>query len=45
LLLRMHSGEAANTNFIIFALIRTGSEPVIYSTHGEQAYQYTNNVV
>jgi hypothetical protein len=33
----MHSGEAANTNFIIFALIRTGSEPVIYSTHGEQA--------
>ena len=27
------SGEATNTNFIVFALTRSGLEPTIYHTH------------
>jgi hypothetical protein len=31
------SGEAANTNFIVFGLTRPGFEPTIYRTRGEHA--------
>ena len=31
----MNSGEATNTNFIVFGLTRSGLEPMIYHTRGE----------
>ena len=39
------SGEATNTNFIIFGLIRSGLEPTIYRTGGEHANHYTTDAV
>ena len=41
----MLSGEATHTNFIIFDLTRSGLEPMIYRTRGEQANQYTTEAV
>jgi hypothetical protein len=35
------SGEATNTNFIVFGLIRLGREPTIYRTRDEHANHYT----
>jgi hypothetical protein len=35
------SGEATNTNFIVFGLTRPGLEPMIYRTLGEHANHYT----
>jgi hypothetical protein len=39
------SGEATNTNFIVFGLTRPGHEPTIYSTRGEHANQYATDAV
>ena len=39
------SGEAANTNFIVFTLTRSGLEPTIYNTWGEDANHYTADAV
>ena len=39
------SGEATNTNFIVFGLTRSGLEPMIYRTRGEHANHYTTDVV
>jgi hypothetical protein len=39
------SGEATNTNFIVFGLTRPGLEPIIYHTRGEHANYYTNDAV
>jgi hypothetical protein len=39
------SGEAANTNFIVFGLIRPGIEPTIYRTQGEHANHRTTDAV
>jgi hypothetical protein len=36
----MPSGEATNTNFIVFGLTRPGLEPMIYLTREEHAYHY-----
>ena len=36
----MLSGEATNTNFIVFGLTRPGLEPMIYRTREEHAYHY-----
>ena len=41
----MPSGEAANTNFIIFDLIRPCLGHTIYRTRGEHAYHYTTDVL
>ena len=41
----MISGEATNTNFIIFGLIRSGLEPTIYRTGGEPANHYATDAV
>ena len=41
----MLSGEAANTNFIVFGLARPGLEPTNYHTQGEHANHYTPNAV
>jgi hypothetical protein len=38
-------GEATNTNFIVSGLTRSGIEPMIYHTQGEQANHYTTNAV
>jgi hypothetical protein len=38
------SGEAANTNFIVFCLTQPGHEPTIYCTQGEHANHYTTGV-
>ena len=37
----MLSGEATNTDFIVFGLNRPGLEPTIYRTGGEKATHYT----
>ena len=37
----VHSGEATNTNFIIFGLTRSGLEPTIYHYY----YHYTTDAV
>jgi hypothetical protein len=37
----MFSGEAINTNFIVFGLTRPGIKPTIYCTQGEHANHYT----
>jgi hypothetical protein len=39
------SGEATNTNFIIFGLTRPGIEPTIYRIRDEHANDYTINAV
>jgi hypothetical protein len=39
------SGEATNTNFIIFGLTRSGLVYPIYRTQGEQANHYTTDEV
>jgi len=41
----MLSGEAANTNFLVFGLIRLHREPNIYPTRGKHANYYTNDAV
>ena len=42
---RGSSGEAANTNFIVFGLTRTRREPTRFHTRGEHATHYTTDVV
>ena len=37
------SGEASNTNFIVFGLTRLGLEPTIYRTQGEHANHYATD--
>ena len=37
----MRSGDATNTNFIVFGLTRSGIEPTIYRSRGEHANSYT----
>jgi hypothetical protein len=39
----MFSGEAANTDCIVFGLTRPGLEPMIYHTRGEHANQYATD--
>jgi hypothetical protein len=39
------SGEATNTNFIVFGLTRSGLESTIYRTRGEHANHYTADAV
>jgi hypothetical protein len=41
----MLSGEVANTNFIIFSLMRSGIEPTIYCTRGQHSNHYTSDAV
>jgi hypothetical protein len=41
----MLSGEATNTNFIVFGLTGPGLEPMIYRTQGEHANYYTTDEV
>ena len=44
-LLLLLSGEATNTNFIVFGVIGSGLEPTIYRTRGEHTNHYTIGVV
>jgi hypothetical protein len=37
----MLSGEATNTNFIVFGLTQPGLETMIYQTQGERSNYYT----
>jgi hypothetical protein len=37
----MLSGEATNTNFIVFGLTQPGLETMIYQTQGERSNHYT----
>jgi hypothetical protein len=39
----MLSGEATNTNFIVFGLTRPELKPMIYHTQGEHANHYTTD--
>ena len=39
------SGEATNTNFIVFGLTRTGLESTIYRTRGDHANHYATDAV
>jgi hypothetical protein len=39
------SGEAINTNFIVFGLTRPGLKPTIYHTRGEHANHYAIDAV
>ena len=41
----MLSGEATNTNLIVFGLTRPGIEPTIYRTRGEHADHYASDAV
>jgi hypothetical protein len=41
----MLSGEATNTNFIVFGLTRPGLEPTIYRIRGEHANDNATDVV
>jgi hypothetical protein len=41
----MLSGEATNTNFIVFGLTRPMIEPKIYRIRGEHANHYTTDAV
>ena len=41
----MLSGEATNTNFIVFGLIWPGLEPTIYHTRGEHTNNYATDAV
>ena len=40
----MLSGEATNTNFIVFDLLRSGLEHTIYRTRGENANNYQGRI-
>jgi hypothetical protein len=44
-LFRVLSGEATNTNFIVFGLTRPGFEPTIYLTRCECTNHYTTDTV
>jgi len=39
------SGEATNTNFIVFGFTRSEIKPTIYRTWGEHASRYTIDAV
>ena len=39
------SGEATNSNFIIFGLTRSGLEPTMYCTRGEHVDHYTTDAI
>ena len=39
------SGEATNTNFIVFGLTQSGLEPMIYRTRGEHTNHYNTDAV
>jgi len=41
----MLSGEATNTNSIVFGLTLPGLEPTIYNTQGEHVNNYTPKAV
>ena len=41
----MLNGEATNTDFLVFGLIRLGFEPTIYRTCGEHANHYATDAV
>ena len=41
----MLSGNAANTDFIVFGLIRPGLEPMIYHAQGEHGDHYAKDAV
>ena len=41
----MLSGEATNTNLIVFGLTQLGPEPKIYRTRGEHANHYVTDAV
>ena len=41
----MLSGEATNTNFLVFGLTRSGLQPRIYHTRGEHVDHYTTDAV
>ena len=41
----MLSGEATNTNFIVFGLTRPGLEPTIHRTRDEHANHYATDAV
>ena len=41
----MLSGEATNTNFIVFGFTRQVLKPTIYRTRGEHANHYTTDAV
>jgi hypothetical protein len=41
----MLSGEATNTNFIVFGSTRSGLEPTIYHTRGKHANHYITDAV
>ena len=41
----MLSGEATNTNFIVFGLTRPGLEPTIYCIRGEHDDYYATDAV
>jgi hypothetical protein len=43
--LMLHSTEATNTNFIVFALTRLGLQPTIYYTGDGHANHYTTDAV
>jgi hypothetical protein len=41
----LFSGEATNTNFIVFGLTYLVLEPIVYHTHGEHFNHHTTNSV
>jgi hypothetical protein len=41
----MLSGEATNTNFIVFGLTQSGLEPTIYRTWGKHANHYARGLL
>jgi hypothetical protein len=41
----MISGDATNTNFIVFGLTRLGVKPKIYRTRGKHANHYTTDLI
>jgi hypothetical protein len=41
----MLSGEATNTNFIVFGMTQLGPKPTNYRTHDEHANHYTTDAV
>jgi hypothetical protein len=41
----MLSGEATNTNFLVFGLTQPGLDPMIYRTQGEHADHYATDGV
>jgi hypothetical protein len=41
----MLSGQAGNTNFIVFGLTRQTMESIIYLAQGKHAYYYITDVV